>query len=51
MSVFNQLDAELEQTLDGLRIEFELLSADGRSKDYRKFLKKLQNIQERMRYL
>ncbi|WP_406533393.1 hypothetical protein [Methanobrevibacter sp.] len=48
MSVFKQLEDELEQTLDGIRMEFELLQANDRSKDYRKFLKKLKNIQGKM---
>lgn len=48
MSIFKQLEEELEKTIDNLRIEFELLEADNRGKDYRKFLKKLQNIQTRM---
>lgn len=48
MSVFKQLETELQETLDNIKNEFELLEANGRSKDYRKFLKKLKNIQDRM---
>lgn len=48
MSIFKQLEEELEKTINSIRTEFELLEADNRGKDYRKFLKKLQNIQSRM---
>ena len=48
MSVFKQLENELTETLEGIKSEFELLEANGRSKDYRKFLKKLKNIQGKM---
>lgn len=48
MSIFKQLEGELEETINNLKMEFELLEANGRTKDYRKFLKKVQNIQSRM---
>lgn len=48
MTIFNQLEEELEKTIEDIRLEFELLQANDRSKDYRKFLKKLKNIQTRM---
>jgi len=51
MSVFVQLENDLDSTLEELRFEFEQLKMDSRSKDYRKFLRKLQGIQEQMRGL
>ena len=48
MSVFNQLEKDLDNTLEGLYDEFEILKIDSRNKDYRKFLKKLQGIKLQM---
>lgn len=51
MSVFGQLEEELETTVTMIQFEFEQLKADSRTKDYRKYLKKLRNIQGQMERL
>lgn len=51
MSIFMQLENDLEETMKGIAFEFEQLKVDSRTKDYRKYLKKLKNIQGQMKVL
>lgn len=51
MNVFIQLENDLDETMKNIVFEFEQLKADSRTKDYRKYLKKLRNIQGQMERL
>ncbi len=51
MNVFMQLETDLDETIKGLVFEFEQLKVDSRTKDYRKYLKKLKTVQGQMKGL
>lgn len=45
---FKHLEEDLENIIDDLESEFNILKEDGRVKDYRKFLRKLDNVKNQM---